>query len=199
MDCRRFTGRHIGENISACFTEVATEHEIMDKIGFIFTDNASNMRAAFTVNFPTECSADDIESETTDDDGIWEDLDGTDNAHVESAFDTVSHQQRLSCFAHSLQLVVSDGLKDCKCVSLAIAKAVKLTSLLHQSTVFKEKFEAAFPGRSIPVANATCWNSTYRQLQSIMSLDSKKLSEVCADDFSHVKMLSKDLAQLTEL
>ena len=32
-----------------------------------------------------------------------------------------------------------------------------------------------------------------------MSLDSKKLSEVCADDFSHVKMLLKDLAQLTEL
>ena len=145
MDCRRFTGRHIGENISACFTEVATEHEIMDKIGFIFTDNASNMRAAFTVNFPTECSADDIESETTDDDGIWEDLDGTDNAHVESAFDTVSHQQRLSCFAHSLQLVIGDGLKDCKVINLAIAKAVKLTSLLHQSTVFKEKFEAASP------------------------------------------------------
>ena len=65
--------------------------------------------------------------------------------------------------------------------------------------MFKEKVEAAFPGRSIPVANATRWNSTYRQLQSIVSLDSKKLSEVYADDFSHVKMLLKDLAQLTEL
>jgi len=65
--------------------------------------------------------------------------------------------------------------------------------------VFKEKFEAAFPGHSIPVANATRWNSMHRQLQCSVHLDSKKLADVCADEFSHVNLLSKDMAQLSEL
>ena len=68
------------------------------------------MRAAFAVQFSAECCSEDAEVETTDDDNIWEDLDDSYSAQVEAALDSVPHLQRLSCFAHSLQLVVDDGL-----------------------------------------------------------------------------------------
>ena len=45
-------------------------------------------------------------------------------------------RQRISCFTHSLQLVVGDGLSDTRCVNKAIAKIIKLSTLLHRSTVF---------------------------------------------------------------
>ncbi|KAI7810944.1 hypothetical protein IRJ41_008551 [Triplophysa rosa] len=53
-------------------------------------------------------------------------------------------RQRLSCFAHSLQLVVGDGLKEVKCLSQAISKVSKIATLLHSSTIFKDKFETIF-------------------------------------------------------
>ncbi|GAA6107791.1 uncharacterized protein LOC107722188 [Tachysurus ichikawai] len=47
-------------------------------------------------------------------------------------------RQRLSCFAHSLQLVVHDGMKEAKAFSSALAKMSKLTSLLHTTTDLTE-------------------------------------------------------------
>lgn len=45
--------------------------------------------------------------------------------------------ERISCFAHTLQLVVGDALKDTKAISLAVAKATKVSSMLHKSTSYK--------------------------------------------------------------
>ena len=70
------------------------------------------------------------------DENIWEDSEHTDSAHTKAALDTVAHQQHLPCFARSLQIGISDGLKDCKSIDLAMAKDVKLTSALRQSIVF---------------------------------------------------------------
>lgn len=105
-----------------------------------------------------------------DDEELWEDLDN----NKETLIDMARSRQRLSCFAHSLQLVIGDGLKEAKFISLAIAKASKFTSLLHSSTTFKNCFEATFgSGKSIPVANVTRWNSTFKQVQAITILTTK--------------------------
>lgn len=109
-------------------------------------------------------------------------------------------RQRLSCFAHSLQLVIGDGLKEAKFISLAIAKASKLTSLLHSSTSFKNRFKATFgSGKSIPVANVTRWNSMFKQVQAITSLDYKNLAEVCGKEFENVVFTPRKWNQLQEL
>jgi hypothetical protein len=50
--------------------------------------------------------------------------------------DTVT-AERISCFAHSLQLSVRDGIKDRKSYGAAIAKVSKLSSLLHSKTSFQ--------------------------------------------------------------
>ena len=80
----------------------------------------------------------DEEDQEVEDETVWEELDEEDDAHVDASLST-SSKQRIPCFAHTLQLVVSDGLEDMKCVSRAIAKVTKISTLLHKSSVFKEK------------------------------------------------------------
>lgn len=109
-------------------------------------------------------------------------------------------RQRLSCFAHSLQLVVGDGLKEVKCLSQAISKVSKLSTLLHSSTIFKDRFEAVFGiGKSIPVASATRWNSTFKQIQAVTQLDHTALTEMCSLDFKNIVITTREWAQLREL
>ncbi|XP_073468981.1 zinc finger BED domain-containing protein 4-like [Aquarana catesbeiana] len=90
-------------------------------------------------------------------------------------------QTRLQCFAHTLQLVIGDGLKETKLVNAALAKASRLSSLLHTSTSFKEKFEEEFGQRGIPASVTTRWNSTLRQLKSVVSCDQLKLTRMLED------------------
>ena len=99
----------------------------------------------------------------------------------------IRSKTRLSCFAHSLQHVVRDGLKEAITLSKPIAKASHLFLLLHKRTVFKERFEAKFGNKkSIPVIVVIRWNSTLWQLQSILKLGLHFLNEECQDDFSEV-------------
>lgn len=93
---------------------------------------------------------------------------------VEKSFSTKS-QTRLQCFAHTLQLVIGDGLKETKLISAALAKTSRLSSLLHTSTSFKESFENEFGQRGIPACVTTCWNSTLRQLKAVLSCDHLRL------------------------
>ncbi len=116
------------------------------QVEFIITDNASNMKCAFKVRFPAEegnTEADDDSTdneEVLDDESLWEDLNNEDEAEVLHVIDS-NCQKRLSCFAHSLQLVIGDGLKETKGVAGAIAKANKLAALLHRSTTLKDRYD----------------------------------------------------------
>ncbi len=46
LDCRRFKGCHSADNIVAAFNEILEEYNI-NKVEFIITDNASNMKKSF--------------------------------------------------------------------------------------------------------------------------------------------------------
>ncbi|GAA6071939.1 uncharacterized protein LOC114158526 [Tachysurus ichikawai] len=157
------------------------------------------MKCAFKVKLPQQSVDPAIDSEeeidNLDDEELWEDVD----TMQETLLGIASSRERLSCFAHSLQLVIGDGLKEAKFISLAIAKASKLTSLLHSSTTFKSRFEAAFGNESLPVANVTRWNSTFKQVQAITGLDYKILAEVCVKDFENVMFTLREWNQLQEL
>lgn len=112
------TGRHTGDSIYAAYTNCLKEFAITNKVMFIITDNASNMRKAFSVRLePVGTDAaiapegdgddvDDVDGDV-DDAELWEDLDETE-LEVQTV---VQGKVRLSCFAHSLQLAVGDGLK----------------------------------------------------------------------------------------
>ncbi|XP_060731809.1 uncharacterized protein LOC132849873 isoform X2 [Tachysurus vachellii] len=197
LDCRRFCGRHSGDNIAMAFDEIIDEYNIASKVRYIITDNAVNMKCAFKVKLPQEeqhSDGSDAEEENLDDESLWEDVTWEDETIM------VRTRQRLSCFAHSLQLVVHDGMKEAKAFSSALTKMSKLTSLLHTSTTFKERFEAKFgTDRSIPAATSTRWNSTFKQLQALTALDHRDLTQICSSDFQHVLFSVREWNQLKNL
>lgn len=188
LDCRRFKARHSSDNIATAFQEILEEYDITDKVSFIVTDNASNMKKAFQVKMPAG-NSEDGSSDEEEDMAAELDTGGLFGSH-----------QRLSCFAHSLQLVVGDGMKELKSMSRAISKICKLASLLHTSTIFKEKFESIFgKGKSIPVATVTRWSSQFRQVEAVIQLEHAALSEMCQIDFENVVLSQREWAQCQEL
>ena len=118
LDCKRFKGRHTAENIYQQFHETVSAFDIASKIMNIVTDNAANMVKAFKVNPPGyTCVAmesdisDDTDSSDDDDD---DDDDDTSDDICDSPIDPAVFNhlpaERDSCFAHTSQLVVHDGL-----------------------------------------------------------------------------------------
>lgn len=52
--CERVHGKHTGEKIAMMFECCAEVYLIKNKINFVITENASNMRKAFQASFPPE-------------------------------------------------------------------------------------------------------------------------------------------------
>nr|CAB3267849.1 zinc finger BED domain-containing protein 4-like [Phallusia mammillata] len=122
LACQRFHGSHSGEHIASAFEHIVTEYKIKHKINYVITDNAANMKKAFTIAFPAPESVDAASHTTSfpeeglvlDDDSLWFDLEGEHQQEVESEAANVTRKARLACFAHTLQLSVGDGLKHSK-------------------------------------------------------------------------------------
>lgn len=107
---------------------------------------------------------------------------------------------RLSCFAHSLQLVIGDGIKDPFEVKDVLKKISGIASSLHSSTHMKDQFEVFFGDASIPSACATRWNSLLFQIKAIIKLDSTNLSTVLKECGKTELLLDGlELEKLTQL
>lgn len=203
-----FKGSHTGVRIAAELDKVTYESGIKDKVVHCLCDNASNMRKAFEV---LEHMADDNDNEDPDDgnsvvadclddEQLWNDLNDDDAADMNQSVSRLS-AQRLSCFAHSLQLVVHDGLRKLLSARGIQSKCSKLANIVHQSALFKNEFEKKFgSGRSIPATNSTRWNSVHHQLSCIARLDEVKLQELLQET-GHPNLIftSRDSSSLQEL
>nr|XP_061840893.1 zinc finger BED domain-containing protein 4-like isoform X2 [Nerophis lumbriciformis] len=82
LACEHFKGSHTAERICDKFEAICDEYNIKAKLDYIISDNAANMRKAFTVCFPSE-QEDDDDGDHLDDPELWCDL-------------TVEDQQTLS-------------------------------------------------------------------------------------------------------
>nr|XP_046223416.1 uncharacterized protein LOC124046739 [Oncorhynchus gorbuscha] len=175
LACDSVKGPHMAERICEQFEAICGEYGIKDKLDYIISDNAANMRKAFTVCFLIEQEDEVHDEDHLDDPELWNDLTLEDQQTVDA---TITKKQRLQCFAHTLQLVVGDGLKETKVMTPCLSKLLKISSLLHTNTTFKEVFEAEFGERGIPAAVNTRWNSTLRQVKAVVQCDHRKLSHV---------------------
>lgn len=80
------------------------------------------------------------------------------------------------CFAHTLQLVVKDGLQNAdKQVTKFIAKASKIASHVRKSTKATMILEGE---RKIQNLNSTRWNTQLSLIESILSITESKLNEL---------------------
>jgi hypothetical protein len=178
-------GAHTGVRIAEAVDKYLSEYNIKDKLLFVVTDNASNMRKAFQV-FSAMMTADDEEDQESavtifDDETVWEDLEPSDEERI-TAVMSRNGAHRLGCFAHTLQLVVKDGVDKLGAGRSLISKCSKMANLVHQSISFREAFEKKFGSyASIPSTNATRWSSLFHQLTAIVDLDVQKLSDVLID------------------
>ena len=129
IDCKRIIGRHIGDNIRHEFEEIISASNLSNRITYVISDNASNMVKEFSFPLPgfkdsTIVDGDDDDDNNDDDDELFsgenEDL------KVEDLF-----PKHMQCYAHTLQLVVWDGLDDFnQNMKRIISKAIKITASL---------------------------------------------------------------------
>lgn len=109
LACNCFKVSHTGERICEEFEQICEEYQIRRKIEHIICDNAANMKKAFITCFPGHGDGKD---DLVDSD-IWNDLTVDEQEMVVKSF-SIKSQTRLQCFAHTLQLVIGDGLKETK-------------------------------------------------------------------------------------
>ena len=104
---------------------------------------------------------------------------------------------RLSCFAHTLQLAIRDGLKDTSYLSRSLLKCVKLAERSYKSTKIADLLEDI--GKAINRSNVTRWNSEYMLIKSIVALGKIAVDEITdLIDDSELKFNSNDFTVLQE-
>ena len=80
-----------------------------------------------------------------------------------------------ACFAHTLQLVIKDGLKKAGQLNTVIKKCSKIVSFTRRSTVAADTLEGE---KRLQADNVTRWNSQLKMIRSVLSIPASKLSEV---------------------
>ena len=84
--------------------------------------------------------------------------------------------QHSACYAHTLQLVVKDGLKDAgNNLKTIIAKTSTVVRYVRQSLLGTEILEGE---KRLQTANATRWNSQLIMIRSIFNIPEEKLNKL---------------------
>ena len=177
---KRMPSPHTAEHVRQLVEEVLDEWKLPhDKISVILTDSGSNMVAAFRRRVDVgegESSADDHEEEEEE-----EQEDGDDEGLVEVEVDDfekeLDHEvtflslfNRLSCFAHLLQLVVRkfDGVSSYKAL---LQRVHSLLKRVNMSTRATERL-VSLSGRKLIKDCPTRWSSTYLVIERLLQVKS---------------------------
>ena len=123
-------GSHTGQNTKDSFDAVILAYDLESKIRYIISDNVLNMRKAFEVTLPGSVINEDLEDE---EDSYW--FDGEEDV-VDDDLIAQPEVGHLRCFAHSLQLVVREGLQHVKLMSSALGQCCSIASTLHSSSKY---------------------------------------------------------------
>ena len=204
-------GSHTANLLLQTYENAIGMFDIEGKLVRLVTDNASNNLKAFQnliipgfESYFCDDDGDEGESDLDQDghvEGDYDDYNGsitTDDGSklsqlIQISFDNIATSNeslRVPCFAHTIQLVVCDGLKQISCLQPAMTKVSKIAKLSHKSTVFAEKLEQL--GKSIPTANKTRWNSQFHTVEKTLRIPSTELNDIL------VSIKRKDLCLLTK-
>ena len=189
------------------------ERKLKDKVYRIVTDNASSMIKAYKFglavtddDFPTEEAIDQEQVHQSpalfnDEDDIdavdeWTLIDSS--QAEDSSFENEDDPRlRLSCFAHSLQLAIRDGLKDAPYLAKSLAKCIRLASKTRKSTKVADLLEVL--DKRINRSNVTRWSSEYLLIKSVVEMGKKSVDEITSivnDD--QIKFTNTDFIVLQE-
>lgn len=177
--CKRFKQKHTSENIRHEYEETVSSFDINKKITCVVSDNAANMVKAFDFSLPGfEVEITAIQNTDSDDD---DDEDNDDNDDNFTLFDDdeIKHEclpKHARCYAHTLQLVVNDGLRECssnlKSVIGKVSNVVKhVRKSVNASDILEEE-------NRLQTATVTRWNSQLIMIRSVLKIPEEKLNKV---------------------
>ena len=108
-----------------------------------------------------------------------------------------THNLRLSCFLHSLQLCVRDGVGKTTFTSRALEKCRALAKFSRRSSKMAERLEQL--AKSVSKSNITRWNSDYLLVKSIVSIGKTDLDSIVSLMEKPVKFTTNEINMLKEL
>ena len=185
--CRRIYGTHSGENIIRIYDGIVQSFGIKDKVSCVITDNASNMLKAFRLLDLLDATSEQGLSDDDDDDD--------DNFEPVKIDDMNLQPVHLTCIAHTIQLIVGDGLRHAEHMNRVLAKISRLVSHVRHSTHASELLEGEV---RLQIANATRWNSQLTMIESLLKVSPETMKKI---DFSgklnsHEENIAKDLLEI---
>ena len=163
LGCNCVAGRHTAENILVWYKEITSDFDVDEKVKHIITDSGSNIKKAFLTLPGYE------EDPTSDSNEEEDEYDAVSLPLQHDGFLTKPH----SCFTHTLQLVVKDGLTQVDQIGMVIKKCSKLVSLVQRSTIATNVFEGE---SSLVTGNVTTRNSQLKMIRSVLSIPVTELS-----------------------
>lgn len=110
---------HTLERICKQFAGICDEYGINHKLDYIVTMQLTWKRRSVCFSSEEKAVHDDHH---LDDPDIWNNLEVEEQETIDNTFSKNCHQQHLQWFAHTLQLMVGDGLKETEVVCPAHSK-----------------------------------------------------------------------------
>ena len=146
--CKRFTGKHTSENIRQVYEETIASFDIAKKIDSAISHNASNMVKTFDCSLSGFAEEKCIDSENDD---------KSNEESSDTIIDDSGLPKHFRCYAHSLKLVVRDGLKEAgQHLKTVVAMAANIVNFVWKSVNANKILEGA---KKLQASNATRWNS----------------------------------------
>ena len=197
LACRQIFGAHTGENILADFEEIAGDFRIKQKIFKAITDKASNMKKAFQpISLLGFVLADD-ESEDEDDNNESSGI-SIEECEEQDQDLQLDNLERISCFAHTLQLCVKDGINASRQITKAIAKVAHIVNHVKKSTKATEKLESLFK-KVLISKNETRWNSQLKMVRRAIEVDVNEVVKKREFHLSaHEKSILREFVQILQ-
>ncbi|CAF1422957.1 unnamed protein product [Rotaria magnacalcarata] len=211
LDFIRLKSPHTGENIHETTERILDRFNMKEKVYKIVTDNTSSMIKAYKFGLS-------VDDEIIDDDNevqLMANAHTTFNAFNQevdtSSFHFINIPQddgdlidgdnpsniRLSCFAHTLQLCIRDGLKNASYVPKVLAKCQALAKFSNKSSRIADLLEQL--NKNINKMNLTRWNSEYMLIKSIYSNGKNDLELITSLMDNGIKFSNNDFIILEEL
>ena len=164
----RLPPSHMAVNIRLTIEAVLSEWDIpQSKISAILTDNGSNIIAALRSHTAVTSGDEDEDDSDAEEEALGDEDDESDFDVKETDHETMfSSFKRISCFAHTLQLVVlqfdrATIFKD------AISCSHRIVSKVNSSTKATEKF-IGLCGKKLVRFCPTRWSSTFLMVERLL-------------------------------
>ncbi|CAF4069257.1 unnamed protein product [Rotaria sordida] len=210
LDFVRFKSPHTGENIKQLTEDVLERFEIKEKVFKIITDNTSSMIKAYKFGLFGDEAADehgDTSGSMSEVVSIFDDYDYDHELNDIQMID-INHDEdnddpegttnvRLSCFAHTMQLCVRDGLKNSSNITRVLNKCRVLAKFSHKSSKMSDLLDEI--NKHINKMNVTRWNSEYLLIKSILSIGKNDLESITKLMDNSIKFSNNDLIVLEEI